>query len=166
MWCLVHFIVFPVNSHSKRSQPASHPVGTTLRIVHFLKHIPVRRQLVLKNANKILTKIKRLIQAYVIAQPSRRFSLKVLKAKNENQNWMYAPSADATLSDAAIKTFGRELSSCCVIKKLSYESSASQSDPNKNTYDIVAFLPRADSGNILCRLLRRHADLGRHLENQ
>ncbi|KAJ6006792.1 DNA mismatch repair protein C-terminal [Penicillium sp. IBT 35674x] len=128
-----------------QSQPASHPVGTTLRIVHFLKHIPVRRQSVLKNATKILTKIKRLIQAYAIAQPSKRFSLKVLKAKNENQNWMYAPSADATLSDAAVKTFGRELSSCCVMKKLPPESSALQSDPNENIYEIVAFLPRADS---------------------
>ncbi|KAJ5528243.1 DNA mismatch repair protein C-terminal [Penicillium frequentans] len=133
------------DGHLSQSQPASHPVGTTLRVVHFLKHIPVRRQLVLKNATKILTKIKRLIQAYVIAQPSKRFSLKVLKAKNENQNWMYAPSADATLSDAAVKTFGRELSSCCDIKKLSHESSKLQSDPNKNIYDIVAFLPRPDS---------------------
>ncbi|KAJ6103479.1 DNA mismatch repair protein C-terminal [Penicillium sp. IBT 16267x] len=130
---------------SQRSQRASHPVGTTLRIVHFLKHVPVRRQLVLKSAAKILTKIKRLIQAYAIAQPSKRFSLKVLEAKNENHNWMYAPSADATLSDAAIKIFGRELSSCCVIKKLTPGSSASQSEPNTNEYGIVAFLPRADS---------------------
>ncbi|KAJ5630352.1 DNA mismatch repair protein C-terminal [Penicillium longicatenatum] len=130
---------------SQRSQPASHPVGTTLRIAHFLKHIPVRRQVVLKSATKILTKIKKLVQAYAIAQPSKRFSLKVLKAKNENQNWMYAPSTDATLSDAAVKTFGRELSSCCVIRELSAGSSSLQSDPNKDGYGVVAFLPGPDS---------------------
>ncbi|KAJ5917254.1 Ribosomal protein S5 domain 2-type fold subgroup [Penicillium verhagenii] len=133
------------DGHLSQSQRTSHPVGTTVRIVHFLKHIPVRRQLVLKNAAKILTKIKKLLQAYAIAQPSRRFSLKVLKAKNENNNWTYAPSTGATLSDAAGQIFGREISSCCVIKEISPGTSASESEPKRNGYEVLAFLPKADS---------------------
>ncbi|KAJ5937625.1 Ribosomal protein S5 domain 2-type fold subgroup [Penicillium verhagenii] len=133
------------DGHLSQSQRTSHPVGTTVRIVHFLKHIPVRRQLVLKNAAKILTKIKKLLQAYAIAQPSRRFSLKVLKAKNENNNWTYAPSTAATLSDAAGKVFGREISSCCVIKETSPGTSTSESESKRNGYEILAFLPKTDS---------------------
>ncbi|KAJ5641374.1 DNA mismatch repair proteinC-terminal [Penicillium lividum] len=129
-----------------QSQRSAHPVGTTVRIVHFLKHIPVRRQLVLKSAPKILTRIKKLLQAYAVAQTLKRFSLKVLKAKNENNNWMYAPSPDATLYDAAIKIFGRELSSCCVTKKLSPDSSAAtQCRFDNKEYDVLAFLPKPDS---------------------
>jgi DNA mismatch repair ATPase MutL len=73
----------------------------------------------LKGATKSLSRIKKLVQAYAIAQPSKRFSLKVLKAKIENNNWTYAPNAEASLSDAAFKVAGTEVSSCCVEKRIS-----------------------------------------------
>ncbi|KAJ5622534.1 DNA mismatch repair protein C-terminal [Penicillium herquei] len=121
----------------------SHPVGTTVRVVDFLKHIPVRKQVVLKSATKILTKIKKLLHSYAIAQPSKRFSLKVLKAKNENNNWVYAPASDATLSDAAVKVFGRELSSSCTFKTMSSESLEAQLDEAE--YKVSCLLPKPDS---------------------
>ncbi|KAJ5719980.1 DNA mismatch repair protein C-terminal [Penicillium malachiteum] len=121
----------------------SHPVGTTVRVVDFLKHIPVRKQVVLKSAIKILTKIKKLLHSYAIAQPSKRFSLKVLKAKNENNNWVYAPASDETLSDAAVKVFGRELSSSCTFKIMSSKALETQLDEGE--YNVSCLLPKPDS---------------------
>ncbi|KAJ5675176.1 DNA mismatch repair protein C-terminal [Penicillium maclennaniae] len=116
----------------------SHPAGTTLRVTDFLKYIPVRRQTALKDATKTLTKIKKLLQAYAFARPAVRFSMKVLKAKNENNSWMYAPSADAGIADAAIKVVGRDVSSCCVVKNIASESL------NPSGHELLAFLPKAD----------------------
>ncbi|KAJ9490725.1 hypothetical protein VN97_g2528 [Penicillium thymicola] len=126
------------------TQRTSHPVGTTVRITDFLKHIPVRRQTALKGAARNLTRIKKLLQAYAIAQPSKRLSLKVLKAKNENSNWTYAPSADASISDAALKVAGTETSSSCAVKRLSSQKTdgnkRGSSDPEE--YEAIAFLPK------------------------
>ncbi|OGM50912.1 DNA mismatch repair protein [Aspergillus bombycis] len=99
------------------SQRASHPVGTTVRITNLFKHIPVRKQSILRSAMKTLARIKKLIQIYAMAQPSKRLSLKVLKAKNENNNWIYAPGRDATITDAALKIAGTDVTSNCVLKK-------------------------------------------------
>ena len=88
-------------------------MGTTVRIVDFLKSIPVRRQTALKSPAKLLFKIKKMLQAYALARPSIRFSLKVLKAKTDKGNWMYAPKRGATpeavLTDAAIQVVGKKV---------------------------------------------------------
>lgn len=129
------------------SQRTSHPVGTTVRIADFLKHIPVRRQTAVKAATNCLTKIKKLIQAYAFAQPSRRFSLKVLKAKNESNNWIYAPGTDSSLPDAAMKIVGIDVASCCVMKQFSSLSTPrGGTGSDQNDYKLMAFLPAADTG--------------------
>ncbi|KAJ5424562.1 Ribosomal protein S5 domain 2-type fold subgroup [Penicillium cf. griseofulvum] len=132
------------NGELTGSQRTSHPVGTTVRITDFLKHIPVRRQTALKGAARNLTRIKKLLQAYAIAQPSKRLSLKVLKAKNENSNWTYAPSADASLSDAALKVAGTEVSSFCVMRRLCSCSTAGdrRGSSDQLEYEAIAFLPK------------------------
>ncbi|KAJ5680005.1 hypothetical protein N7536_011144 [Penicillium majusculum] len=126
------------------TQRTSHPVGTTVRITDFLKNLPVRRQTALKGAARNLTRIKKLLQAYAIAQPSKRLSLKVLKAKNENSNWAYAPSADASLSDAALKVASTEVSSSCVLKRLSSQiTDRNQRElSDQKEYEAIAFLPK------------------------
>ncbi|KAE8421932.1 hypothetical protein BDV36DRAFT_18615 [Aspergillus pseudocaelatus] len=113
------------------SQRASHPVGTTVRITNLFKHIPVRRQSASKSAMKTLTRIKKLIQIYAMAQPSKRLSLKVLKAKNENNNWIYAPGRDATITDAALKIAGTDVSSSCVLKKWPSDDDVNSEQPQE-----------------------------------
>ncbi|KAJ5153755.1 DNA mismatch repair protein C-terminal [Penicillium coprophilum] len=132
------------NGELTGTQLTSHPVGTTVRITDFLKHLPVRRQTALKGATRNLTRIKKLLQAYAIAQPSKRLSLKVLKAKNETSNWTYAPSADASLSDAALKVAGTEVSSACIVKQISSDSTSGryQGSSNQTEYEAIAFLPK------------------------
>lgn len=86
------------------------------------------------------------MQAYAFAQTSRRFSLKVLKAKNESNNWMYAPSAEGNLADAALKIAGREVATSCVLKEC---SSDLPQDPNsgiQSRYELVALLPKEALG--------------------
>ena len=142
----VPFLIF-----HRRTQRTSHPVGTTVRITDFLKHIPVRRQTALKCATKSLSRIKKLVQAYAIAHPSKRFSLKVLKAKIENNNWTYAPNADASLSDAALKVAGREVSSSCDVKRLSSQSTPGNQGgaTDQQDYEAIAFLPNTQSGELI-----------------
>lgn len=110
----------------------------------------------MKGAARNLTRIKRLLQAYAIAQPSKRLSLKVLKAKNENSNWAYAPSADASLSDAALKVAGTEVSSSCVLKRLS--SQITDRDQRRSSdqkeYEAITFLPKTQFGELILLNIR------------
>ncbi|CAI7598638.1 unnamed protein product [Penicillium pancosmium] len=128
-----------------QNQRTAHPVGTTVRVTDFLKHIPVRRQTVLKGTAKALTKMRKLLQSYAYAQPSCRFSLKFLKAKNENNNWMYVPSPEAAISDAATNIAGRDASSCCIMKDVSSNvNTQNENNLTSGTYRLTAFLPRPD----------------------
>ncbi|GCB27714.1 PMS1 protein homolog 1 [Aspergillus awamori] len=121
------------------TQRASHPVGTSVRIADLFKHIPVRRQTTLKNAAKTVVRIKKLVQAYAIAQPSKRLSLKVLKAKTETNNWMYAPGNNTSLVDAVLKVVGTEVASSCLVKVWPSENDSDR------PFRILAFLPKPES---------------------
>lgn len=131
-----------------RNQRTSHPIGTTVRVKDFLKHIPVRRQTVLKGTTKAFTKIKKLLQSYAYAQPSCRFSLKFIKAKNESNNWIYVPSpSEVAISDATVKIVGRDASSCCIVKHVSSDVNTDDEDDSRSSaYRLSAFLPRPDIG--------------------
>ncbi|KAI6902947.1 hypothetical protein KC318_g7207 [Hortaea werneckii] len=118
---------------------ASLPVGTTVRITDFIKANPVRRQQALKNAEKVLKKTKQMLQAYAFARPHVRLSLKVLKAKNEKGNWVYAPKPNGSLEDAALKIVG----SACV-------SQCAWFVVEEHGFTVQALLPKpqAESGKI------------------
>lgn len=122
------------------SQRASHPVGTTVRITDFLKHIPVRKQTALKSAGKTLSKIKKLLQTYAACQPTKRLSLKVMKAKNESNNWMYSGSQNANLTDAALKVVGTDVVLNCTAREWSHNDDSAD-------YKVVALLAKEDAGN-------------------
>ncbi|MCJ1242852.1 hypothetical protein MMC30_000047 [Trapelia coarctata] len=131
----------------------SHPVGTTVRIVDFLKHIAVRKQVALKMVAKTSSKIKDVLKAYALARPSVRFSLKVLKAKNEKENWMYAPKAGATVTDAAIKVINQRAVAECAwhvwsfdlgskLKMTAPSPSVDIAEVTKFEYTIESLLPQ------------------------
>ncbi|KAG9669826.1 hypothetical protein KCU99_g3052, partial [Aureobasidium melanogenum] len=113
---------------------ATHPPGTTVRIVNFLKNQPVRKQVALKAAPKTLTKIKQLLQSYAFARPATRLSLKVVKAKNDKDNWTYAPKVGGGIEDTAFKVVGKPCASQCAWAELEYEG-----------FTVQAFLPRPDA---------------------
>ena len=132
------------------TQRASHPVGTSVRVVDLFKHIPVRRQTTLKSTIKTLGKIKKLIQAYAIAQPSKRLCLRVLKAKNEKNNLVYAPGPNPTLMDAAIKIIGMDIASSFIGKKWPLDDVAVQEAPSEQQINFVltAVLLNPETGNV------------------
>lgn len=113
---------------------ASLPVGTTVRITDFIKAQPVRRQQALKNVEKVLKKIKQMLQAYALARPHVRLSLKVLRAKNDKGNWIYAPKPNGNVEDAALKVVG----SACV-------SQCTWTVIEERDFTLHALLPRADA---------------------
>ena len=147
---------------SSSEEKTAHPTGTTVRVVDFLKSIPVRRQTILKGSTKLLFKTKRLIQAYALARPTIRFSLKVLKAKNDKGNWIYAPKngaiPEAVLTNATMQVVGKkvvEQSKWTAWSPSSFENrtgnAETEADKN-NVYKIQALLPTPVYGQYACHL--------------
>ncbi len=90
----------------------SHPNGTTITVTKFMYKLPVRKHTFLKEAPKTLGKIKELLQAYVLARPSIKFSLKVLK--ESKALFSYAPRPKDGIKEAVSQLFGKEAAAQCV----------------------------------------------------
>ncbi|KAI4953918.1 hypothetical protein J4E91_002767 [Alternaria rosae] len=119
------------NSELASTEHDSHPVGTTVKVTKFFDFIPVRKETAIRNSAKLLAKIRRLMQAYALARPTIRFRLRVLKAKNNNGDFVYAPKADANIEDAALKVIGKDCALQCDWTVLEAEG-----------FEIHAFLPK------------------------
>ena len=139
-------------------QSTSHAVGTTVRIYHFLQHLPVRKETSLKDSGKNLLRIKETLQSYAITRPQLRFSLKILGAKNEKGNWSYAPRRNATLADAALAVAGKDAAAQCLmitktIGKGYADTLTGQIDEAgpenvvNRPYKVEAFLPTTQAGS-------------------
>lgn len=125
------------------SSSASHPVGTTVRVHEFLTNIPVRRQTALKTTSKTLQAIKSLLFAFAFARPDVRFSLKVLKGKNEKLNWTYAASRNDSQTEVAAKIVGNEVAAECTECKV---FSSDVDDQFEIGWEIQALLVAANAG--------------------
>jgi DNA mismatch repair protein MutL len=113
---------------------ASTAVGTTVKITDFIKSNPVRRQVALKHTDQTLKRIKHLLQSFAFARPHVRLSLKVVKAKNDKGNWMYAPKAGGNAEDAAFKIVGAACASQCTWSVI-----------EEHGFTLQAFLPKPDA---------------------
>ena len=113
---------------------ASTAVGTTVKITDFIKSNPVRRQVALKHTDQSLKRIKHILQSFAFARPHVRFSLKVLKAKNDKGNWMYAPKVGGNAEDAAFKIVGAACASQCTWSVI-----------EEHGFTLQAFLPKPDA---------------------
>lgn len=108
---------------------------------------------------KTLAKIKQTLQAYAIARPAIRLSLKVLKAKSDKSNWMYAPKIGASVPDAAMKVVDKTVAGQCqwiswdasvksnlISDGLAEVEDAEEDQMDKSSYRVEAFLPRINAG--------------------
>jgi DNA mismatch repair ATPase MutL len=127
----------------------------------FLKHMPVRRQTALKQT-KIASKIKGMLKAYALARPMVRISMKILKAKNDKDNFIYAAKTGATVTDAAMMIFGQQIlaecewhvwSSTVAEGEEDVRPSSSISTTTPFVYTFEAFMPRKQSGGTLPKYL-------------
>ena len=127
------------------SSSASHAVGTTVRVQDFLSRIPVRKQTALKSSNRTTTTIRKLLQAYAFARSEMRFSLKVLKAKNEKANWAFAPSTSTdSLTEVASKIVGREVADQCEQQVVASETAVG----SESGWEIQAVVISSTSGKL------------------
>lgn len=116
----------------------------------------------------MLTKIKRLLQAYALARPYLRLSLKVLKAKDRKGDWMYPKSGALSASRlkasfyAATDIFGRKLMSQCEFTCSSWSSTGDQideaiSEPSASRdrlYTLEAITAKRDCGAYILIIIR------------
>ncbi|KAF2253273.1 hypothetical protein BU26DRAFT_419971 [Trematosphaeria pertusa] len=122
------------NGKLASTERASAPVGTTVKLTDLFKFLPVRKQAALKHSSKWLAKIRRLMQAYALARPTVRFSLRVLKAKSKKNDFVYAPKKDANVEDAVLKVIGKDCALQC-------DWTAMETDG----FEIQAFLPKPNA---------------------
>ncbi|CAG8971740.1 hypothetical protein HYALB_00007220 [Hymenoscyphus albidus] len=138
-----------------RQSRTSHPVGTTICVTKFMFKLPVRKQTALKSSSKTLIKIKELLQAYALARPSVRFSLKVLK--ESKGGFSYAPRPTNGIKEAVSHVIGKDASAQCVEKTFVFSESqpmghdqiddyASTSDQVESSqFHVSVYLPRPDA---------------------
>ncbi|KAG8165353.1 hypothetical protein KVR01_005628 [Diaporthe batatas] len=127
-------------------QRVSAPVGTTVTVTGLFKFIPVREQVAEKDAQKNLAKVKHLFQAYALARPLVRLSLKVVGG-DIKQNWSYSPRPGAGVREAVVQVFGAGVVAECVFRTESYKAdSPTGKDAHEKTQIIIeAVLPKPDA---------------------
>jgi DNA mismatch repair protein MutL len=123
-----------------KQSKTSHPIGTTVTVLNFMSKLPVRKQTALKSASKTLVKTKELLQAYALARPSIRFSLKI--TKDSKGSWSFAPRPSDGVREAVSQIIGKEASMHCLSKTLTF------SEPRKtgeNEFRVEIYLPKPDA---------------------
>lgn len=132
---------------------ASHPVGTTVRVIGFLKSLPVRRQEAEKKSAKSAFNIKKLLQRYAIARPKTRFSLRLLKSKDND--WVYAPSSEASVRYAISQVISPTVMTSCISRNLSYPIHEERNSPytEEEVHDVCAIhistiIPNPSAGKL------------------
>ena len=153
----------------------SHPVGTTVRVEKYLQNLPVRRQAAEKTTVKMLSKVKRMLQAYALARPHLRLSLKILKAKDRKGDWTYPKSGALSASrleaslHAATDIFGKKLTSQCNVTSSSWSSTGEQMDEDTREestpsasrdelYTLEATIAKRDCGMYSLTVSRIHKE--------
>ncbi|KAK1142010.1 hypothetical protein N8T08_008216 [Aspergillus melleus] len=86
-----------------------------------------------------------MIQSYAMCNPSKRFSFKILKARSENNNWVYAPQ-HGTIMDAVLKIAGYDVASHCVERRWPCQEPAQEidADAHDSGFRLVSLLPDTD----------------------
>lgn len=92
----------------------SAPVGTTVSVTQLYHGIPVREQLLRKDAKKTLENIKGLLRSYAMAKPWIRIAFKVIG--KHSMTWTYAPKRNASYSEVILQILGKDVASRCLEK--------------------------------------------------
>lgn len=126
-------------------QRTSAPVGTTVSVTGLFGRLPVRKELALKETQKYLVRIKRLLHSYTLARPQIRLFFKVLGGSSRHL-WSYSPRPQATIKEAVFQTFGTEVMSQCLIRTICSDTGTEEQDAQgKSKLTIEIVLPRADA---------------------
>lgn len=122
----------------KTRSPASGAVGTMVKVERLFEMVPVRKQQALKESRKCIARIQNLLQAYAMARPHIKLSMRVLK--EPKYTWDYAPSLTPSTRDAAMQLFEKALAVGC---ELLYAEAYGEGS-SELTFTVEALLPRHD----------------------
>ncbi|KAI1866543.1 hypothetical protein JX265_007844 [Neoarthrinium moseri] len=130
-----------------RSGPA--PVGTTVSLTAVFGTLPVREQIMIKDAPKTLDKIKELLRSYAMARPQLKLTFKVLQTPK--QAWSYSPRRGAGINEAVLQLIGKDLASQCIEETVSFAGPVSdgavdsQSGKPGECFVFEAFMLKSDA---------------------
>ncbi|ROW10996.1 hypothetical protein VMCG_01057 [Cytospora schulzeri] len=129
----------------ENQEHTSAPVGSTVSVTALFRRLPVRQQVVLKEAQKNIVNTKHLLHAYALARPQIRLSFKVLGG-NPKQSWSYSPRPQATVKEAVVQVFGTGLMSQCLLQTLATEVGTENDVCHDGSeLAIEAILPKPDA---------------------
>ncbi|KAM3532074.1 hypothetical protein NHJ13051_000450 [Beauveria bassiana] len=116
------------------SVPVSAPTGTTVQVVGLFANMPPRKQLLMKEAKKTMTRIKELLMAYALANAALRISFKVLG--DEKQSCKFGQTRDRDLKQSVIEVFGAAVAA---------NGQTHRFASAKGAFTLMAFLPTVNS---------------------
>lgn len=111
----------------------SHPVGTTVSVLNFMAKLPVRRKTFEKDAAKTVIKINHLLQAYALARPCIKFSLKI--AKGGKGSWSYVPRPNGDIRVAVSQVIGKDTAMQCIEKSFEFSGSRTGKESTVEQYE-------------------------------
>lgn len=121
------------------------PVGTTVSVTALFSRLPVRQQVILKEAQRNITNTKHLLHAYALARPQIRLSFKVMGG-NSKQSWSYSSHPQATVKEAVVQIFGTGVMSQCMLQTLATEVGIEDHVPPDGPELVIeAVLPKLDA---------------------
>lgn len=123
----------------------------------------------------MLAKIKKMLQAYALARPHLRLSLKMLKAKDRKGDWTYPKGGALSASrlkasfNAATDIFGKKLTRQCELSFSRWSSTGDQIDETTSeqlepstsrdvAYTLEATLGKQDCGTYSLTFIRKQEE--------
>lgn len=122
----------------KQRRAVSAPVGTTVVALKLFQTIAVRKQIALKQSQKTLASIKRLLEAYALALPHIRLSLDITGCP---PRWTYAPSSTSTTREAIIQIFKGSLAKQCIELAWPAGAESEKTSNQSRHFTLTAILP-------------------------
>ncbi|KAM3554797.1 hypothetical protein ARSEF4850_006284 [Beauveria asiatica] len=116
------------------SVPVSAPTGTTVQVLGLFRNLRPRRQLLLKEAKKTMTRIKELLMAYALANAVLRINVKVLG--DEKQSARFGQTRSRDMKQSVIEVFGAAVAA---------NGQTHRFASAKGTFTLMAFLPSVNS---------------------
>jgi DNA mismatch repair protein MutL len=126
-------LAFGVGGIAERYPPVSGTKGTTVQANNLFEDMRPRKQLLLKEGKKSITRIKEMLTAYGVANPFLRMLFRV--SGNEKYFWKCGHPGVHGLMEKAMEIFGRELAANCNLHTLG--------DAN-NLFALETLLPNGD----------------------
>lgn len=147
--------LFPGVGGLESQQRASAPVGTTVSVSRLYSRMPVREQFAVKESQKSLARISRLLHSYALARPQIRLSFRVSGANNK-RSWLYTPAQGATIKEAIYQVFGNEVMHHSTIRTIFSRPGCDNGDTDRveEKLAIEAMLPKpgADQSKVSSKI--------------